>query len=154
MKDDVWMQLALEQASCAYRANEVPVGALIVHDNAVLSADHNRMREHHDPTAHAEMLVMKEAYARIGTLKGCTMYVTLEPCAMCAGAILQMRLGSLVFGAYDERAGCCGSVIDLTDHWFLHSAHTIGGVLEEQSQKLLQLFFFEKRCNSDENQVY
>lgn len=85
MKDDVWMQLALEQASCAYRANEVPVGALIVHDNAVLSADHNRMREHHDPTAHAEMLVMKEAYARIGTLKGCTMYVTLEH-AQCAPA--------------------------------------------------------------------
>ena len=154
MTDDIWMRLALEQAALAYDADEVPVGALIVHGAAVLTADRNRMCELRDPTAHAEMLVMKQAYALVGSLKDCTMYVTLEPCAMCAGAILQMHLGSLVFGAYDELAGCCGSVVDLTDHWFMHSTHTIGGVLEKQSQELLHRFFSEKRCISEKNQLY
>ena len=147
MKDDVWMQLALEQASCAYRANEVPVGALIVHDNAVLSADHNRMREHHDPTAHAEMLVMKEAYARIGTLKGCTMYVTLEPCAMCAGAIVHSRIVRVVIGAEDIKYGACGSVFDVCGSARMNHVPEIGfGMLREKSSSMLREFFQGKRA--------
>jgi tRNA(adenine34) deaminase len=87
------------------------------------------------------MLALKDAYEKLGSLEGCTLYVTLEPCAMCAGAMIHMRLPRLVYGAFDPACGCCGSRLDLGDHWFDHSIETIGGVLEEQCSSLLKDFF-------------
>lgn len=145
MDDRKWMELALREAKIAFSEREVPVGALMIKDDRIISAAHNRCISLGDETAHAEMLALKEAYAKLGSLQGCTLYVTLEPCAMCAGAMIHMRLPRLVYGAFDPACGCCGSRIDLGDHWFDHSIETSGGVLEEQCTALLKDFFREIR---------
>ncbi len=137
-----YMRLALEEATLAFHAGEVPVGAVLVRNGEVVSRAHNRVETLHDATAHAELLCLRDAMAKLGArLTDCTLYVTLEPCAMCAGACVNAKLGRLVFGAFDEVAGCCGSKMDLTDKCFLHSVETWGGILEEDCKALLSSFF-------------
>lgn len=141
-----FMLSALAEARQAYAENEVPVGAVLVRDGAVIAAAHNRCVQLSDPTAHAELLCLS-AGAKLcgGRLTDCTLYVTMEPCAMCAGAAVNSKLGNIVFGAYDEAAGCCGSRIDLTDHCFLHTCEVWGGVLEQDCAALLSAFFQARR---------
>ena len=148
MTHEEGMRLALAEARLAAQADEVPVGAVVVCDGAVLARAHNRCIALRDGTAHAELLAMQAAARhRGGRLTGCTLYVTLEPCAMCAGAAVNLRLEELVFGAFDPRAGCCGSLVDLTDRCLLHSVRTWGGILEDECAMLLSDFFRAKRCN-------
>ena len=137
-----YMRLALEEATLAFDAGEVPVGAVLVCGNEIIARAHNRVEREHDATRHAELLCLQEAMAQRGSrLTDCTLYVTMEPCAMCAGACVNAKLGRLVFGAFDEVAGCCGSKMDLTDHCFLHSVETWGGILESECKELLSRFF-------------
>jgi tRNA(adenine34) deaminase len=143
-EDLLFMQAALGEAARAAAAGEVPIGALIVRDGQVLSRSHNYRETWQDPTAHAELIAVREASKRIQTwrLVGSTMYVTVEPCAMCLGAIVLARIPRVVFGAWDPKGGACGSVFDLTHEPRLnHQVCVLGGVLEEQSQALLQAFF-------------
>ena len=137
-----YMRLALEEAMLAFDACDVPVGAVLVCGNEIIARAHNRVEREHDATRHAELLCLQEAMAQRGSrLTDCTLYVTMEPCAMCAGACVNAKLGRLVFGAFDEVAGCCGSKMDLTDHCFLHSVETWGGILEGECKALLTRFF-------------
>lgn len=148
---DSMMEAALEEARIAMREGEIPVGAVLVKDGRILARAHNRREALHDPTAHAEMLCMREAAAALGDwrLRGCTLYVTLEPCPMCAGAMLMSQLSRCVFGAYDERQGCCGSVYDLPgDPALQGSTRWQGGVGLEESAQLLQGFFKRRRTGS------
>lgn len=139
------MQYAIGEAKRAFDDNEVPVGAVVVKDQAIVSCAHNTCNAERDPLAHAEMLALKDAYGKLGTLDGCTLYVTLEPCAMCAGAMIHLRLPRLVFGAFDPACGCSGSRIDLGDHWFDHETETIGGICETECASLLKKFFHSLR---------
>ena len=110
-----YMHIALEEARLAAAEGEIPVGAVLVKDGEIIAKAHNRRENDHDPTAHAEMLCLRQAARALGDwrLRGCTLYVTLEPCPMCAGAMVMSQLGQCVYGAADERQGCCGSVYDL-----------------------------------------
>ena len=143
--DERWMREALQEARAALSEDEVPVGAVVVKDDEIVAKAHNLSRQRNDPTQHAELLALQASQAKLGSLAGCTLYVTMEPCAMCAGSMVLLKLPRLVFGAYDERCGCTGSRIDLTDHWFYHSVETWGGVLEEECAALLTVFFQRKR---------
>ena len=145
MTDEQGMRLAIEQGKAALAANEVPVGAVVVKGDTVLAAACNDCNKTNDPTRHAECIALKEAYQKNGSLSGCTLYVTLEPCAMCAGAMLLLRLPRLVYGAFAPVTGCCGSKIDLTDHWFDASTETVGGILESECAALLGAFFASLR---------
>lgn len=145
MNDEAWMRYAIREAETAFREGEVPVGAVVVKDGAIVASAHNRCEAENDPTLHAECIALKEAYRKLGGLDGCTLYVTAEPCAMCAGTMLNLRLPHLVFGAYAPVTGCCGSKIDLTDHWFDASTMTVGGVLERECETLLTRFFSDLR---------
>ena len=137
-----YMRLALEEATLAFDAGEVPVGAVLVRDSEIIARAHNHVERAHDATQHAEMLCLSESMAKLGgRLTDCTLYVTLEPCAMCAGGCVNAKLGRLVYGAFDEAAGCCGSRMDLTDKCFLHSVETWGGILEDECKALLSNFF-------------
>ena len=141
-EQESYMRLALEEAKLAFSAGEVPVGAVLVCENEVIARAHNHVEREHDATRHAELICLQDAMASRGTrLTDCTLYVTLEPCAMCAGACVNAKLGRLVYGAFDEVAGCCGSKMDLTDKCFLHSVETWGGVLEDECKALLSRFF-------------
>ena len=136
------MRLALEEARLAFDEGEVPVGAVLVRNGEVIARAHNRVEQTGDATAHAELLCLREAMERLGPrLTDCTLYVTLEPCAMCAGACVNAKLSRLVYGAFDEAAGCCGSKMDLTDHCFLHSVEVWSGILEKECKALLSNFF-------------
>jgi tRNA(adenine34) deaminase len=143
------MQRALELAQRAEAAGEVPVGALLVRDDAIIGEGWNRPIGTHDPTAHAEVVALRDAAARAGNyrLPGATLYVTLEPCPMCAGAIVHARVARVVFAATDPRAGAAGSVFDLlpSDGRFNHQVSCQGGVLAEQSSALLKDFFRARR---------
>ncbi len=143
------MRLALELAEDAGRCGEVPVGALIVDaDGQVVGRGFNQPILRHDPTSHAEVMALRDAAARLGNyrLPGCTLYVTLEPCAMCAGAIMHARIGRVVFGARDPKTGVAGSVIDLFAETRLnHHAAIEGGVLAEACGGLLSSFFAARR---------
>ena len=143
---EFYMREALVEARAAFDADEVPVGAVLVRGGEIAARAHNRCVELADPTAHAELAALSEGARKLsGRLDGCTLYVTLEPCAMCAGAAVNAKLPRLVFGAFDARAGCCGSVLDLTDRCFLSSCEVWGGVLEEDCAALLVRFFEGKR---------
>jgi len=142
------MQIALSLAKQAYFKEEVPVGALIVSGEEVISQAYNQKEKLHDPTAHAEILALREACARTGSwhLDDATIYVTLEPCPMCAYALIQARVKRLVFGAYDPKAGAAGSVINIfKKKLFNHEVEVIGGVLEEECGELLKKFFQNRR---------
>jgi len=143
-KDLEFMQMALEQARLAPARGEVPIGAVLVLDGQVLAQVHNFREVWQDPTAHAEVVAIREAATRLGTwrLTDTALYVTVEPCSMCAGAIIQSRISRLVFGARDPKAGACGSVFNLPDERRLnHRVQVIGGVMEQESQELMQTFF-------------
>ncbi len=142
------MAAALEEARRAASAGEVPVGAAVFRDGVVVARAHNESVSRRDPTAHAELLAIQQALRALATdrLTACTLYVTLEPCAQCAGAIVLAKVGRLVFGAYDEKAGMCGSVGDIVRHPRLnHRLEVIGGVEEDRCGQLLQAFFQERR---------
>ena len=150
MPSDIeFMRLAIEQAERAGRAGEVPVGAVLVRDEAVLATGANRPLDSHDPTAHAEIEALRAGGRALGSyrLTGTTLYVTLEPCAMCAAAIVHARVRRLVFGAWDPRAGAAGSIIDLFALPALnHRVDAFGGVLMEECGALLQAFFAARRA--------
>ena len=138
------MALALEQARLALAAGEIPVGAVIVRGDAVIAAAHNRRELDRDPTAHAEVVAIRQAARALGgrRLTGCTLYVTLEPCPMCAGAIVMAGLDRVVYGASDPQQGCTGSVYRITeDPAFSHFCPADGGVLAEECWALLESFF-------------
>ena len=146
------MGLALAQARQAAQAGEVPVGAVVVKDGQLIASGRNAPIAGHDPTAHAEVLALREAARALGNyrLDGCTLYVTLEPCAMCSGAMLHARLDRVVFGAHDPRTGVAGSVLNLFDNTALnHQTQVSGGVLADESAQLLKDFFKPRRVNAD-----
>ena len=142
------MERALEEARAAAAADEVPVGAIVVAGGAIVSAANNRTRRDGDPTAHAELLALRAAARAMGrpVLEGCELYVTLEPCAMCAGAIVLARVSRVVFGAWDDKAGMGGSVGDVLRHRQLnHRAEVAAGVCGEECGQLLTQFFAARR---------
>jgi tRNA(adenine34) deaminase len=148
--DASWMQRALEQARAGALspAEEVPVGAVVVHDGKLIAEAHNRIRTDGDPTAHAELLAIRKAALRLGSpwLTGCTLYVTLEPCAMCAGAMVLARLERLVYGALDPKTGMCGSLgCIVQDPRLNHRVEITAGVLADASAELLRAFFRARR---------
>lgn len=142
------MQQAIAQAQAAQAVDEVPVGAVIVRGGAVLAAAHNERERLRDPTAHAEMIALTQAAAAVGSwrLDDCTLYVTLEPCPMCAGALVQARLKQLVYGADDPKAGAVRSLYQLlSDQRLNHQVEVVGGVLADECGKLLTDFFARQR---------
>ena len=143
-----YMRLALGEAQQAVDEGEVPVGAVVVHGGRVIASAHNQREQLHDPTAHAEMIAITQAAEAIGTwrLDDCTLYVTLEPCAMCAGAIVQARLPLVVYGATDPKAGAVQSLFHLlNDARFNHQAQTVAQVLAKECGEILTRFFKEQR---------
>nr|WP_312554131.1 tRNA adenosine(34) deaminase TadA [Massilia sp.] len=143
------MRLALEQAELARREGEVPVGAVVVKDGEVVAVGYNQPIGRHDPTAHAEVVALRAAAEKLGNyrLPGCELYVTLEPCAMCSGAMMHARLARIVYAARDPKTGVCGSVLDLFAHEQLnHHAEVVGGVLAEEASAMLRSFFAERRA--------
>ena len=148
MSDADWMGLALDQARRAASAGEVPVGAILVRGGQVIAAGRNAPVGRCDPTAHAEVVALRDAAARLGNyrLAGCELFVTLEPCAMCVGAMLHARLARVVFGARDPKTGACGSVVDLPAVDALnHHTRFEGGALGEECGAVLRKFFAERR---------
>ena len=146
--DEQFMALAIRHAEEAAACGEVPIGAVLVKDGSVLCADRNRREELNDATAHAEILVLRRAGQLLGgwRLSGCTLYVTLEPCPMCAGAMVQARIARLVFGATDPKGGAAGTLYNiLQDSRLNHRLMVSGGILEEECTILLQQFFRERR---------
>jgi tRNA(adenine34) deaminase len=146
--DNDYMQLALREAQAAFDADEAPVGAVIVHEGRVIGRAHNQKELLRDPTAHAEMLAITQACEALDNwcLAGATMYVTLEPCAMCAGAMVLARLGRLVYGASDPKAGACGTVLDVVRNPLLnHRVEVAAGVLADECGAILTDFFQVKR---------
>ena len=145
---DTWMSRALEEARAAESHGDVPVGAVVVHRNSVIAARHNERELTGDPTSHAEVLALRDAANVIGNwhLEECLLIVTLVPCVMCAGAMVNSRLGMLVFGAHDPKAGAAGSCFNLTNSDVLnHRIPQIAGVRSEESSQLLKRFFADRR---------
>lgn len=148
MEDILYMKEALLEARAALAQDEVPVGAVLVLDGRIICRDHNRREEKSDATAHAEILVLRRAGAILGgwRLSGATLYVTLEPCAMCAGALVQARVDRLVYGAADPKGGACGTLYNLVqDERLNHTLEVTPGVLAEECGQLLKEFFRSKR---------
>jgi len=148
LTDHEFMELAVQEALQASQAGEVPVGAVLVQDGEVVARDHNRPISLNDPTAHAEILALRAGAARMGNyrLSGCELYVTIEPCLMCAGAIVQSRISRLIFGSRDEKGGAVKSLYHiLEDPRLNHRVQVIEGVLGEQCQEIMQAFFSARR---------
>lgn len=148
MSDEEYMQLALELAVQAAAVGEVPVGALVVKDGEIIGRGYNAPISSHDPSAHAEIRAMRDAAQNIGNyrLVGCTLYVTLEPCAMCTGAIQHARIARLVYGASDPKTGACGSVVNLMEETRLnHHTDVEGGVMAAECGGVLSAFFAARR---------
>lgn len=148
MTDESFMRAALLQAKKAEEKDEVPVGAVVVKDGKIIARGYNKRETAKDPTAHAELLAMRRAAKKLGgwRLSGCTLYVTLEPCPMCAGAAVNARIDRIVFGAADPKAGYCGSLHDTcSDARLNHQIKVTGGILAEQCGQLLTDFFKRKR---------
>ncbi|SDF79111.1 MULTISPECIES: tRNA adenosine(34) deaminase TadA [unclassified Duganella] len=149
MASDAYMRLALEQAQQAWNLGEVPVGAVVVKDGVVIAVGCNQPIGKHDPTAHAEIVALRAAAGKLGNyrLPGCELYVTLEPCVMCSGAMLHARLAKVVFGAADPKTGACGSVVNLFEQEQLnHHTEIEGGVLAEECGAMLKNFFAARRA--------
>jgi tRNA(adenine34) deaminase len=149
MRDERFMRTALAEAGLSQKAGEVPVGAMIVKGEEIISLSHNMTVKNKNSLAHAEMIAIGEASAKLGIerLTDCELFVTLEPCAMCAGAILNSRLKRAVFGAYDPLNGFFGSVIDLLQYSTYKKTEVIGGVLEKECREILRDFFDAMRKN-------
>ena len=148
MSDESFMLEALALARQAAEAGEVPVGAVVVKGGTVVGRGHNQPVSGRDPTAHAEVMALRDAAERVGNyrLADCDLYVTLEPCVMCAGAILHARISRVVYGAADPKSGACGSVVNLfADSRLNHHATVVGGVMADGAGKLLQEFFAVRR---------
>lgn len=146
--DSQWMKLALEQALLAEKIGEVPVGAVLLRDNQLIESAHNQPISSNDPTAHAEIQLLRKAGKKLGNyrLSNTTLYVTLEPCTMCLGAMVHARISRVVFGAYDEKTGVCGSCQNLTNsNCFNHTIEVQGGILADKCRELLQQFFKRHR---------
>jgi tRNA(adenine34) deaminase len=148
MPDRAFMQLALQEAQRAWRLGEVPVGAVVVKDGVVIATGCNQPIGQHDPTAHAEIVALRAAADKLGNyrLPGCELYVTLEPCVMCSGAMMHARLARVVYGALDPKTGACGSVLDVFAQDKLnHHTEVTGGVLADEASAMLKAFFAERR---------
>lgn len=148
VQDAIWMRLALDQARNAWALGEVPVGAVVVKDGEVIATGFNQSIGTHDPTAHAEIMALRAASTILGNyrLPGCELFVTLEPCAMCSGAMLHARLARVVYGASDPKTGACGSIVNLFEQNQLnHHTQLTGGVLADECGGLLKEFFAERR---------
>ncbi|AGA67588.1 cytosine/adenosine deaminase [Desulfitobacterium dichloroeliminans LMG P-21439] len=148
MSHQKWMSLALEEAQLAFEQGEVPIGAVVVHNNQVIAKAHNEKELRQDPTAHAEVLAVQRATQALGVwrLSEATLYVTLEPCPMCAGALVQARLKSLVFGAADLKGGAVGSVTNVLDvNRWNHRVEVVAGILEDECAQILKDFFKKLR---------
>ena len=142
------MRFAIREAEKAFELDEVPIGCVIVRDNVIVGRGHNQTEQLSDSTAHAEMIAITAASATIESrfLTGCTMYVTLEPCPMCAGALVNSRVERLIFGAYDPKAGACGTLYTLTeDDRLNHRINTMGGILDAECGGILKEYFKKKR---------
>jgi tRNA(adenine34) deaminase len=149
--DEQFMRAALAEAAAAEREGEVPVGAVVVADGAIVGRGYNAPISRRDPSAHAEIAALRDAGARLGNyrLPGCDLYVTLEPCVMCAGAIMQARIRRLVFGASDPKTGACGGVVDLfAEPRLNHHTAATGGVLAEECGAPLKRFFAGRRTGA------
>lgn len=147
-----WMKRALNEALRAFEEDEVPVGAIVVSDGKIIGRGHNQIEKLQDPTAHAEMIALTAAANHLQSrrLEGCTLYVTLEPCPMCAGAIVLSRVSNLVFGSYDPKAGACGTLYNIPEDKRLnHTLHIIPGVCDRESEELLKSFFQKKRGRNE-----
>ena len=146
--DEKYMKEALKQAKKAYALEETPIGCVIVHEGKIISRGYNRRNTDKNPLAHAEITALRKASKKLGDwrLEGCTLYVTLEPCQMCAGAIIQSRMDRVVIGCMNPKAGCAGSVLNLLQvDRFNHQADVTRGVLEEKCSELMKSFFRELR---------
>jgi tRNA(adenine34) deaminase len=147
-RDDYFMRLALREAELALEHDDVPIGAVVVRDGELLAAGHNERELRQDPTAHAEVIALSEASRAVGSWRvlDAVLYVTLEPCAMCAGAIVLARIARVVFAASDPKAGACGSVLDVTGEPRLnHRPEVAGGLLAAEASELLSGFFASRR---------
>lgn len=147
-RHEFYMKEALKEARKAFIKDEVPVGAVIVHKGLVIARAHNQIKTLKDPTAHAEMIAITEAanYLQNERLIGCSIYVTIEPCSMCAGAMVLARIDKVIYAAEDPKTGACGSVLDITNHKELnHKINIKKGILEEEAGLLIKEFFKKKR---------
>lgn len=145
---EMYMNYAFKEAEKAFEKEEIPVGCIIVFQNTIIAKAHNLVETLHDPTAHAEILAITSAaeYLHSKQLQGCSMYVTLEPCAMCAGAVVLSKMDSLFFGAYDIKSGACGSVLNITGSKSMnHICSVSGGILDEKCRDILKSFFEVRR---------
>jgi tRNA(adenine34) deaminase len=145
--NEYFMRLAIEQALLAKEIGEVPIGAIVVKDNEVVGSGYNKRETQKLATSHAELIAIEDACKRLGgwRLHECDLYVTLEPCPMCSGAIINSRIKNLFFGAFDSKAGCCGSVINIFENPFNHKPQIFGGLLQQDCGKLLTEFFLKLR---------
>jgi len=142
------MNKALKQAEIAYQKEEVPIGCVIVKDGKIIASAYNMREELNDPTAHAEIIALQDASETLGgwRLTGCTMYVTIEPCAMCAGAIVNSRIDKLVIGSMDKKAGACGSILNIVQNDKLnHRVEMITGIMEQECSNIMKNFFKDLR---------
>jgi tRNA(adenine34) deaminase len=156
MADSIFMREAISQAHNAYLLGEVPVGAVVVKDNRIIATGFNQPIGEHDPTAHAEIMALRQAATLLGNyrLPGCELYVTLEPCAMCAGAMLHARLARVVYGAADPKTGASGSVLNLFAETKLnHQTELISGVLAQECAAMLRNFFAERRAQQQKSKT-
>ncbi len=145
---EIWMNSAFKEAEKAYDKKEIPIGAVIVFENRIIGKGYNQIETLKDPTAHAEILAITSAanYLSSKVLLGCSLYVTLEPCSMCAGAIVLAKIENLFFGSFDNKSGACGTVLNITNNKSLnHQLKVCGGILDEQCSELLRSFFDLKR---------
>lgn len=150
--DEHYMRIALDQAAIAQENGDVPIGAVIVHDCRIIAKAYNQRHQLQDPTAHAEIIALTQAASALQSwrLYGCTVYVTLEPCPMCAGALVLARVDRLVYGCEDPKAGACGSLYNIVqDQRLNHRLTVTKGVLADQSAQILRAFFQQRRANND-----
>ena len=152
---EYYMKMALKEAKKAYKLGEVPIGCVVVHEDKIIGRGYNRRNTDKSTLAHAEIAAIKKASKIIGDwrLEDCTLYVTLEPCQMCAGAIVQARIPTVVMGSMNPKAGCAGSILNILEvPKFNHQVHTIRGILEEECSQMLTTFFKELRIKKKNGQ--
>jgi tRNA(adenine34) deaminase len=141
---ETWMQYAYKEAEKAFDKKEIPIGAVVIFENRIIGKGHNQVETLRDPTAHAEIIAITSAAAYLSSkvLLGCSLYVTLEPCSMCAGAIVLAKIENLYFGAYDNKSGACGSVLNITNNTSLnHRLSVTGGIMDKKCGEIIKSFF-------------